>query len=78
MPVVTVQVTREGTAPGADRTTPEQKAKIFKGIADLMLEVLGKRPDDTWVVFQEVEMEDWGRGGLPVPEYRKARPPAGG
>ena len=73
MPVVTVQVTREGTAPGADRTTAEQKARIFKGIADLMQEVLGKHPDDTWVVFEEVEMENWGRGGLSVPDYRKSR-----
>lgn len=73
MPIVTVQVTREGTAPGADRTTAEQKAKIFKGVADLLQDVLGKHPDDTWVVFQEVELEDWGRGGLPVPDYRKTR-----
>ena len=73
MPVVTIQVTREGTAPGADRTTPEQKARIFKGVADLMQDVLGKHPDDTWVVFEEVEMENWGRGGLSVPDYRVAR-----
>ena len=25
MPIVTIQVTREGTAPGASSTTPEQK-----------------------------------------------------
>ena len=42
MPIITVRVTREGTAPGADRAKPEQKAKILKGIANLMLEVLGK------------------------------------
>jgi 4-oxalocrotonate tautomerase len=73
--MVTVQVTREGTAPGADRTTPEQKTNIFNGIADLMRDVLGKHPDDTWVVFEEVEMENWGRGGLSVPEYRRAKSP---
>jgi 4-oxalocrotonate tautomerase len=87
MPVVTVQVTREGTFPGADGTTPAQKARIFKGISDLMLDVLGKDPDDTWIVFEEVEMENWGRGGLSVPEYRRVKssvaasdlmPPKGG
>ena len=71
MPIVTVQVTREGTVPGADRTTPEQKAAIHKGIGDLLHTVMGKHPDDTFIVFQEIELEDFGRGGLTVPEYRK-------
>jgi 4-oxalocrotonate tautomerase len=76
MPIVTVQVTREGTSPGADRTTREQKAAIHKGVADLLFAVLGKHPDDTFTIFQEVELEDWGRGGLSVPDFRrkKARP----
>lgn len=72
MPIVTIQVTREGTAPDADRTTPEQKAALHKGVSDLLYEVLGKNPDDTFVIFQEVELEDWGRGGLAVPAYRDA------
>jgi 4-oxalocrotonate tautomerase len=76
MPIVTVQVTREGTSPGADRTTTEQKAAIHKGIADLLFEVLGKHREDTYVIFQEVEPDNWGRSGLSVPEFRKAR--AGG
>ena len=70
MPIVTIQVSREGTAPGADRTTAEQKALLFKGVSELLRDVLGKDPDDTFVIFQEVELEDWGRGGLPVPAWR--------
>ena len=77
MPVVTVQVTREGTVPGADRTTAEQKAKIYKGIADLLHDVLGKHPDDTWIIFQEHEVEDWARSALPLGEYRKSKRPPG-
>ncbi len=73
MPIVTIQVTREGTLAGADRTTSEQKAAIHKGIADLLQDVLGKDPEDTFVIFQEVELEDWGRGGLAVPAWRAAR-----
>ena len=67
MPIVTIQVTREGTAPGADRTTPEQKAALHKGVSDLLYEVLGKDPDDTFVIFQEVELEGLGtrRPGSP-------------
>ena len=71
MPFVTVQLTREGTEPGADRTTPEQKAAIFHGISQVLLDVLGKPHDWTWVVIQEVEPDDWGWGGMPVLEYRK-------
>jgi 4-oxalocrotonate tautomerase len=63
MPIVTIQITREGT-------TPEQKAALIKGATDLMVEVLNKPPALTFVVIQEVEMEDWGVGGLPVKEYR--------
>lgn len=71
MPFVTVQTTREGTEAGVDHVTPEQKAAIHKGIADLLFEVLGKPPEWTWVVIQEVALEDWGWGGMPVLEYRK-------
>lgn len=71
MPIVTVQLTREGTGPGLDRVTAEQKAEIYKGMSQVLLDVLGKPLDWTWVIFQEVEMEDWGWGGMPVAEYRK-------
>ena len=71
MPIVTIQVSRQGTAVGADRTTPEQKAAIYKGVSDLLQTVLGKDPNDTFVIFQKVELEDWGRGGVPVSFYRK-------
>ncbi|UPG94550.1 tautomerase family protein [Luteibacter aegosomatissinici] len=73
MPIVTIQVTREGTLPGAERTTREQKEALHKGVCDLLFEVLGKHPDDTFVVFQEIELEDWGRGSSSVIEYRKRK-----
>lgn len=73
MPMVTVQITKEGSVPGADRTTPEQKAAIHKGMAEVLRDVLGKPVDWTWVVIQEVETDDWGWGGLPVLEYRRKK-----
>ena len=42
MPIVTIQVTREGTTPGASSTTPEQKAALIKGSSELLRDVLGK------------------------------------
>ena len=77
MPMVTVQVTKEGTEPGVGHVTAEQKAAIYQGISQLLFDVLGKPPKWTWVVFQEVEMEDWGWGGMPVAEYRKKLAAAG-
>lgn len=71
MPIVNILVTREGTTPGADRTTVEQKNAIYKGIADLLFDVMGKPREDTTVIFQEHEIDDVSQGGLPVTEYRR-------
>jgi 4-oxalocrotonate tautomerase len=71
MPYVNIKVTREGTAPGATATTPEQKAALIKGVSDLLFEVMGKPHNSTFVVIDEVELESWGMGGVTVPEYRK-------
>jgi len=71
MPYVNIKVTREGTAPGATSTTSEQKAALIKGVSDLLFDVLGKPQNSTFVVIDEVEMENWGVGGLMVQEYRK-------
>ena len=70
MPMITVQLTREGTEPGLDRMTAEQKAAIHRGMSQVLFDVLGKPLDWTWVVIEEVEPENWGWGGLPVLEYR--------
>jgi 4-oxalocrotonate tautomerase len=37
----------------------------------LLVEVLNKPPALTFVIIQEVELENWGVGGLPTPEFRK-------
>jgi 4-oxalocrotonate tautomerase len=73
MPMVTVQVTREGTKPGVDHVTAEEKAEIYKGISQVLYDVLGKPPEWTWVVFEEVELENWGWGGMPVADFRRQK-----
>ncbi|ATU90324.1 tautomerase family protein [Phyllobacterium zundukense] len=77
MPIVTIQVTKEGFGPGRDSVTSEEKAKLIAGVSQLLLDVLHKPLEATFVVIEEVELENWGWGGLPVPEYRK-RLAAGG
>ena len=78
MPIVTIQVTREGSAPGRDSVTAEEKAALIAGVSQLLLDVLHKPLEGTFVVIEEVETENWGWGGLPVLEYRKRRANADG
>jgi 4-oxalocrotonate tautomerase len=73
MPIVNILVTREGTTPGTDRITAEQKNAIYKGIADLLFDVMGKPREDTTVIFHEHELEDLGQGGLPLADHRRRR-----
>ncbi|MBO9543691.1 4-oxalocrotonate tautomerase family protein [Caulobacter sp.] len=71
MPMVTIQVTRQGSAPGRSAVTADEKAQLIAGVSQLLLDVLGKPLDSTFVVIQEVELENWGVGGVPVLEYRR-------
>jgi 4-oxalocrotonate tautomerase len=71
MPFVNIKITREGSAPGRSAATAEEKAALIKGVSQLLLDVLNKPLDSTFVAIDEVELENWGWGGLPVPEFRK-------
>jgi 4-oxalocrotonate tautomerase len=64
MPYVNIRITREG----ADR---DQKRRLIAGVTDLLVDVLDKDPATTFVVIDEVELEDWGVAGVPVDEYRQ-------
>lgn len=67
MPYVHVQITREGD------TSPARKAEVIQGMTEVLERVLGKNPASTFVVIEEVELESWGIGGLPVEEYRRRK-----
>ncbi|WP_031365144.1 tautomerase family protein [Caballeronia sordidicola] len=73
MPIVTIQVTREGSTPGRDSVTADEKAQLIKGVSQVLLDVLNKPLEATFVVIEEVDTENWGWGGLPVNEFRKQR-----
>lgn len=64
MPYVNIKITREGA-------THEQKAALIAGVTELLVDVLDKSPATTFVVIDEVDLEHWGIGGLPVDEYRR-------
>ncbi|WP_374654130.1 4-oxalocrotonate tautomerase family protein [Phenylobacterium sp.] len=65
MPYVNIKITREGVS-------CEQKAALIAGVTTLLQEVLDKDPALTFVVIDEVELVDWGVGGLPADEYRRS------
>jgi 4-oxalocrotonate tautomerase len=71
MPIVTIQVTREGTKPGADAVTAAEKSALIQGATQLLREVLDKPPESTFVIIEEVDPANWGWGGLPALEYRR-------
>jgi 4-oxalocrotonate tautomerase len=71
MPIVTIQVTREGAAPGAQSVTAEEKAQLIKGASRPLLDVLKKPVESTFVVIKEIDTDNWGWGGPPALEYRK-------
>jgi 4-oxalocrotonate tautomerase len=64
MPVVNVRITRDGV-------TVEQKRQVVAEITQTLQRVLGKRPEHTHVIIEEVDPENWGFAGMLTTEYRK-------
>lgn len=65
MPYVNVQITK-----GATRA---QKAEVVKDITASLQRVLGKQPEHTHVVIQEIEEEDWGFAGMLTDDWKKSQ-----
>ncbi len=59
MPYVNIKITREGA-------TAEQKSELIAGVTALLRDVLGKNPQTTVVVIDEVDTDNWGIGGATV------------
>ena len=64
MPYVNIRITNEGV-------TKEEKEKLIKGATQLLKDVLGKDPNTTTVVIDEVNVDNWGIGGEPISVYRQ-------
>jgi len=73
MPIVTIQVTRERGTSGTGSVTAGEKAALIKGASELLLNVLNKPLDSTFVLIEEVDLDNWGLGGMPVTEFRRTR-----
>ncbi len=63
MPYVNFKLTPEGL-------TPEKKRVLIRAVTDLLQRELGKNPETTIVIIDEVESDNWGIGGRSVTERR--------
>ncbi len=64
MPYVNVRITDDGV-------TREQKATIVAEITDTLSRVLGKKPEHTHIVIDEIKTDNWGFAGMLTSEYRR-------
>ena len=64
MPYVLIQITRDGVS-------AEQKATLIRETTEILVKVLHKEPDKTFVVIEEVDTDNWGIAGQTVTRYRE-------
>jgi 4-oxalocrotonate tautomerase len=64
MPYVNIKITKEGA-------TSAQKTQLIQGVTKMLQDILGKNPQTTVVVIEEVETDNWGIGGETITERRK-------
>lgn len=64
MPYVLIQVTPE-------EVTKEKKQALISGVTQLLVDVLNKDPQTTFIIIEEIDMDNWGIGGRQVSEIRK-------
>lgn len=64
MPYVNIKITKEGA-------TAEKKKQLIEETTRMLQNVLGKNPQTTVVVIEEVDTDNWGIGGETITERRK-------
>lgn len=64
MPYVNIRITKDGAS-------AEKKAELIRGVTNLLQNVLGKNPQTTVVIIDEVDTDNWGIAGETVTQRRK-------
>ena len=62
-PYINLQITK-----GASRA---QKEEIVQEFTNTLVRVLGKKPEHTHIVIQEIEDENWGFAGMLTDDFRR-------
>jgi 4-oxalocrotonate tautomerase len=63
MPYVNIQITS-----GATRS---QKSQLVREVTDSLVRILGKKPEHTHIVIQEIAEENWGFAGMLTDDWKK-------
>jgi 4-oxalocrotonate tautomerase len=63
MPYVNIQITS-----GATRA---QKSQLVHEVTDSLARILGKKPEHTHIVIQEIAEDNWGFAGMLTDDWKK-------
>jgi 4-oxalocrotonate tautomerase len=63
MPYVNIQITQ-----GATRA---QKSQLVQEVTTSLVRILGKKPEHTHIVIQEIAEENWGFAGMLTDDWKK-------
>jgi len=66
MPYINLKVTKDGV-------TREQKQQIVAEFTQTLVRVLGKKPEHTHIVIDEVDTDNWGFAGMLTTDYRTGK-----
>ncbi len=69
MPYVRIEIT--------DGATYEQKLQLYKETTEMLMRILNKKPEYTFVVIEEVDNKSWGHMGTSVHEIRMSQAAGG-
>ncbi|WP_246104782.1 tautomerase family protein [Sphingomonas xanthus] len=50
--------------------TRDQKQRLVAEITRSLVDILGKKPEHTHIIIQEIEEENWGYFGMLTDEFR--------
>jgi 4-oxalocrotonate tautomerase len=63
MPMINLKITQ-------GESTVAQKAQVIEEMTEVLQRVMGKNPETTIVIIDEVETDNWGIGGKTVTQRR--------
>ncbi len=61
---VNIRITKDGV-------TAAQKRQMVEEITQTLVRVLGKKPEHTHIIIDEIEPENWGFAGMLATEFSK-------
>ena len=64
MPYINIKITDENVS-------SDQKQQLIQGATDLVVKILNKNPETTFVVIDEIDTDNWGIAGQQVSKLKR-------